>query len=319
MLALGATLSSARPAVAQVTGTGTIEIVVQDQGGLAVPGANVVAQATDSVTKREGVTDAEGRAVLVGLAPSAHVCRHHRADRIQADAQRERAGSLRPDRDAARSLQRRRRDRAGAGHGRIADRRRRRARRPARTSRCSSPSRCRPAVRIRAICSSCRACCPTTRSSRATRRRSRASTTATSAATLGVSSDNFYYFNGINVTDPVTGTFGANLNTEIIQEQKVLTGGIPAEFVGTPGLLSSVITKSGTNAFNGSGNYFFQNADLVAENKNSPNEKFSTFDAAFTSAARSSATRPGSSAATAGIEREDDVTTPRHAAVPCAR
>ena len=42
---------------------------------------------------------------------------------------------------------------------------------------------------------------------------------------VGVSSDNFYYFNGINVTDGQTGTFGANLNTEIIQEQKVLTGG----------------------------------------------------------------------------------------------
>jgi hypothetical protein len=40
---------------------------------------------------------------------------------------------------------------------------------------------------------------------------------------VGVSSDNAYYFDGINVTDPVRGTFGANLNTEIIQEQKVLT------------------------------------------------------------------------------------------------
>ena len=86
-----------------------------------------------------------------------------------------------------------------------------------------------------------------------------------------MSSDNFYYFNGINVTDPVTGTFGSNLNTEIIQEQKVLTGGIPAEYVGTPGLLSSVITKSGTNRFHGSANYFFQNDGLVAENKNSAN------------------------------------------------
>ena len=29
------------------------------------------------------------------------------------------------------------------------------------------------------------------------------------------------------------------------------TGGIPAEYLGTPGLLSNVITKSGTNAFKG--------------------------------------------------------------------
>ena len=52
---------------------------------------------------------------------------------------------------------------------------------------------------------------------------------------IGGSTDNRYYFEGINVTDPVTGTFGANLNTEIIQEQKVITGGIPAEYIGAPG------------------------------------------------------------------------------------
>ena len=98
----------------------------------------------------------------------------------------------------------------------------------------------------------------------------------------GVSTDNFYYFDGINVTDPVTGTFGANLNTEIIQEQKVITGGIPAEYVGAPGLISNVITKSGSNSFHGSVNYFFQNDDLVAENKNSPTQEFSTYDTAFT-------------------------------------
>lgn len=96
---------------------------------------------------------------------------------------------------------------------------------------------------------------------------------------LGVSTDNYYYFNGIDITDPSTGTFGANLNTEIIQEMKVLTGGIPAEFTGTPGLLTNVITKSGSNTFHGSANYFFQDDNLQAENKNSTAQKFSTFDA----------------------------------------
>ena len=70
-LAALAIVTSSRPAAAQVTATGTIEIVVQDPSGLALPGVNVVAQATDSVTKREAVTDDQGRAVLVGLAPSA--------------------------------------------------------------------------------------------------------------------------------------------------------------------------------------------------------------------------------------------------------
>ena len=80
---------------------------------------------------------------------------------------------------------------------------------------------------------------------------------------LGISTDNYYYFEGINVTDPVAGTFGANLNTEIIQEQKVITGGIPAEYVGASGLISTVVTKSGTNRYSGSANYFFQNDNLV--------------------------------------------------------
>jgi len=102
------------------------------------------------------------------------------------------------------------------------------------------------------------------------------------AGTVGSSSDNFYYFEGVNVTDNVTGTFGANLNTEIIQEQSVLTGGLPAEFVGATGLVSNVITKSGGNQFSGSLNYFFQNDSLVADNKNDPGNDFDTFDAALT-------------------------------------
>jgi Carboxypeptidase regulatory-like domain len=99
---------------------------------------------------------------------------------------------------------------------------------------------------------------------------------------LGTSTDNFYYVEGINVTDPVDGTFGANLNTEIIQEQKVLTGGIPAEFAGAPGLLSSVVTKAGSNEFSGSVNYYTQNDSLVADNEHLPNASFSTYDTAAT-------------------------------------
>jgi hypothetical protein len=99
---------------------------------------------------------------------------------------------------------------------------------------------------------------------------------------VGISADNVYYFDGIDVTDRVTGTFGANLNTEIIQEQHVITGAIPAEFVGAPGLISNVITKSGNNNLQGSANYFFQNDNLVAENKHASAETFSTKDSAFT-------------------------------------
>jgi hypothetical protein len=99
---------------------------------------------------------------------------------------------------------------------------------------------------------------------------------------VGSSSDNFYYFEGINVTDGVNGTAGANINTEIIQEQSVATGGLEAQFVGATGLVSNVITKSGGNNFSGSVNYFFQNDGLVADNDNRMGADFSTYDTAFT-------------------------------------
>ena len=102
------------------------------------------------------------------------------------------------------------------------------------------------------------------------------------AGEVGVSRDNFYYFEGINVTDGLTGTFGANLNTEIIQEQSVLTGGLPAEFIGATGLVSNVITKSGGNRYSGSLNYYFQNDSLVADDEHQENATFSTYDTAFT-------------------------------------
>lgn len=100
--------------------------------------------------------------------------------------------------------------------------------------------------------------------------------------TSGSSSDNFYYIDNINVTDNVTGTFGANVNSEIIQEQHVLTGGLPAEYEGGAGLVSRVITKSGSNEFHGSVNYYTQNDGLVADNKHVDGNSFSTFDSAFT-------------------------------------
>ncbi len=96
------------------------------------------------------------------------------------------------------------------------------------------------------------------------------------------STDNNYYFDGINVTDRDTGANGADLNTEIIQEQSVLTGAIPAEFVGVPGLVSNVVTKSGGNQFSGSVNYYLQNDSLVETNKHFAEESFSTTDAAVT-------------------------------------
>ena len=96
------------------------------------------------------------------------------------------------------------------------------------------------------------------------------------------STDNIYILDGVNVTDPVTGTFGANLNNEIIQEQQIITAGVPAEYEGGAGLISRVVTKSGSNEFHGSVNYYYQSDALVAEDEHAESGGFTTYDTAFT-------------------------------------
>ena len=100
----------------------------------------------------------------------------------------------------------------------------------------------------------------------------------------GSSSDNVYYIDGVNVTDNADGTAGGDINSEIIQEQQVLTGGIEAKYAGGAGLVSRVITKSGGNEFHGSIHYYFQNDSLVGDydNESKSKNKFSTYDTAIT-------------------------------------
>src|SRR5690606_8641443 len=98
----------------------------------------------------------------------------------------------------------------------------------------------------------------------------------------GTATDNLYYLDGVDVTDNQTGTFGANFNSEIIQEQQVLTGGVPAEYAGGSGLISKVVTKSGSDEFHGSVNYYLQNDSLVAKDKHGQSDGFSTYDTAIT-------------------------------------
>ena len=100
--------------------------------------------------------------------------------------------------------------------------------------------------------------------------------------TTGTSTDNVYILDGVDVTDSNTGTFGSNINSEIIQEQQVLTGGIPAEYAGGSGLVSKVVTKSGSDEFHGSINYYLQNDKLVSANEHNTSSGFSTYDTAVT-------------------------------------
>lgn len=75
----------------------------------------------------------------------------------------------------------------------------------------------------------------------------------------GQSSENIYLIDGVDTTDPTTGTFGLNLAEDSIQEVQVLTTGISAEFGRFNGAVSNVVTKSGTNTFEGILRYNFNN------------------------------------------------------------
>jgi hypothetical protein len=278
---LACVLAMSLPAAAQVTSTGTVQVTVVDSGDARLPGVTVTATAPDVVTTRTAVTDGTGVALLTGLAPS---------NQYTVTAALQGFQSFRQENVLVRSGQTVTLQLTLPLAG-VAE---------AVTVSAESPIIDVTSATTGAdITLQLTESLPTGRSYQSylqmvpgvmpddpIRPGNPAARGGMNYSDilgdLGVSSDNFYYFDGINVTDPVTGTFGANLNTEIIQEQKVLTGGIPAEFVGTPGLLSNVVTKSGSNTVHGSVNYFFQNSNLVAQNKNASDEEFSTKDTAFT-------------------------------------
>jgi hypothetical protein len=277
VLVLGVAVASA----AQVATTGTIQVVVEDQDGGRVPGATVTARASDTVTTRTAVTNAEGIATLEALAPSAlyeitteltgfqTVIRPNvlvRSGQTTSLPVTLRLSSLTEAVTVTATTP-------------LVDTRSATSGQDITLQLTESLPTGRSYQSYLQIVPGVMPDDPTTSGNPAARGGINYSDIA---GNIGVSSDNAYYFDGINVTDPVTGTFGANLNTEIIQEQKVITGGIPAEFVGTPGLISNVITKSGSNRFTGSVNYFFQNSNLMAENQHGASDEFNTKDNGYT-------------------------------------
>lgn len=277
--ALTAFLPSAT--AAQVANVGTIEVIVEDTDGGRLPGVTVTATAPDTVTKRTAVTDGQGVAVLDALAPSAQYTIVAELSGFQNQTVNKvlvrtgQTASLRVTLSIAGLTE-------------------------AVTVTAATPIvDVKSATAGQELTLQLTESLPTGRSYQSylqlvpgvlpddqTQSGNPAARGGMNysdiGGSFGVSSDNVYYFDAINVTDPVTGTFGANLNTEIIQEQKVITGGIPAEYVGSPGLISNVVTKSGSNAFHGSANYFFQNSSLVAENENAASQEFSTKDNGYT-------------------------------------
>jgi hypothetical protein len=81
-----------------------------------------------------------------------------------------------------------------------------------------------------------------------------------------LSGNNQFLFDGVDVTDPTTGTFGGNLNFEAIQEVTVYTSGVSAEYGRATGGIINVITKSGSNRLSGSFKAVLTNDEWNAQN-----------------------------------------------------
>jgi len=75
---------------------------------------------------------------------------------------------------------------------------------------------------------------------------------------------------GGNITDPASGTFGQNLNNDIIEELEIITAGASAEFGRADGGFANIITKSGGNEFEGKFSLrfrsYFLNGDVAQDN-----------------------------------------------------
>lgn len=274
-LILAAALATASGGFAQVQ-KGSISVTVVDPSGAALPGVTVAAEAIDSLTRRNAVTDERGLADLVALDPSIKYIVTASLDTASGKTENVvvRSGQNATVRmtlslAVSESI-------SVTGEAPIVD--------------------ITNAITGLDVTLELTESLPTGRSyqtylqlvpgvkpSASGNPSSRSGVNFTdNGGIVGTSTDNAYYVEGIDVTDRFSSTFGANLNTEIIQEQAVLTGGLPAEYAGAPGLVSNVATKSGGNAFSGSLNYFFQDDGLVADDKNTPNAGFSTYDTAFT-------------------------------------
>jgi len=64
-------------------------------------------------------------------------------------------------------------------------------------------------------------------------------------------SDNQFLIDGVDTTDPATGLFGLNLAYQAVQEVSVTTAAAPAEYGRSSGGVINVVTRSGSNDYQG--------------------------------------------------------------------
>ena len=78
--------------------------------------------------------------------------------------------------------------------------------------------------------------------------------------------ENVYMVDGLNFVDPLVGTPVTDVPYDDIEEARVTTAGFSAAYGQASGGIFNFVTKSGGNAFQGIGNYHFQNKSLQSNN-----------------------------------------------------
>ncbi len=78
--------------------------------------------------------------------------------------------------------------------------------------------------------------------------------------------DNTYNLDGVNVTDPVTGTQAGSFSVDIIDEFTIQTGAVTAEQGSVRGAVVNVVTKSGGSKLSGMASVYFRNKALQGDN-----------------------------------------------------
>ena len=75
------------------------------------------------------------------------------------------------------------------------------------------------------------------------------------------SNENTYMLDGVNITDPVTGTFSMNFNFNAIEQAEVLTSAFDPEYGVNLGGVINIVTDSGGNTLEFQASSYYTNGN----------------------------------------------------------
>src|SRR5262249_37246566 len=86
----------------------------------------------------------------------------------------------------------------------------------------------------------------------------------------GGSQANGYWFDGVDISNPVDGSYWVYPNYNWIEEVQVVGLGAPAEYGGFTGVISNSVSRSGSNDFHGLFETFYEKQSFVSNNVADP-------------------------------------------------